>query len=75
MDLQIKAEETLMKLSFLDSPPNQKSLLKEDLGIDSLKLVQLIISLEEDFKFVFDESDLNPSNIKTVGDLYRLLKK
>lgn len=49
--------------------------LKGDLGIDSLSLVELVVDLEERFNIEFDESDLDPANLKTVGSIYSLVDK
>jgi len=49
--------------------------LRGDLGIDSLKMVELILALEEEFGFEIDESDLDPSRFLLVSDLYKLMTK
>ena len=49
--------------------------LKNDLGIDSLDMIELIIAIEEEFKFEFEESDLDTSKINTVDDLFLLVEK
>jgi len=46
-----------------------------DLGFDSLSLVELIVFLEEKFGIEINESDLDPNNIKTVGQIYILVEK
>ena len=46
-----------------------------DLGFDSLSLVELIVFLEEKFDIEINESDLDPNNIKTVGQIYILVEK
>ncbi len=46
-----------------------------ELGIDSLKKVELMIGLEDEFAIQFDDSDLNPANFSTIQDLINLLKK
>ena len=45
----------------------------QSVGIDSLKLVELIISIEEDLKLEFDFSMLNPSDIVYVKDLLTII--
>lgn len=45
------------------------------LGIDSLQLVELIITLEDEFAVKFDDSDLDPSNIRSVASIIELIKK
>ena len=49
--------------------------LKEDMGFDSLSLVELIIDLEDRFDIEIDESDLDPGQLKTVGQIYTLVDK
>lgn len=49
--------------------------LNEDLGFDSLSLVELIVDLEDRFDIEIDESDLDPAQIKTVGQIYALVDK
>lgn len=48
---------------------NEDSLLKEECGLDSLSLVALIVALEERLGICFDESDLDPQQLTTWGDL------
>jgi acyl carrier protein len=45
----------------------------EDLGADSLDIVELIMELEEDFNVEIDES--KDSSVKTVEDLIRVVKE
>lgn len=52
-----------------------KSLLKEDLGIDSLGMVTLLVLLEDAFSIEFDESDMDPFDIQTVEDVFELVQK
>ncbi|MCI8388388.1 MAG: acyl carrier protein [Clostridiales bacterium] len=67
--------DILMDMAFLDDPPSLEDKLKDDLGIDSLKLVELIINLEECFDITIEENDLNPQNINTVGDIVNLASR
>ena len=53
----------------------ENSDLKLDLGLDSLSLVTLIVRMEETFEIMFDDSDLDPSKITTVGALVKLVEK
>ncbi|MGN1080863.1 MAG: acyl carrier protein [Acutalibacteraceae bacterium] len=50
-------------------------LLVENIGLDSLKMVTLIIELEDAFGITFDESDMNPFNLITVKDAAELVRK
>lgn len=48
--------------------------LKES-GLDSLSLVLLIASIEEEYSFSFDEDDLQPDKLLTLSDLTLLTEK
>ena len=49
--------------------------LKEDCGLDSLSIVNLVISLETGFNIFFDEGDLDPEVINTIGDVVGLVER
>lgn len=53
--------------------PNLK--LSEDLGLDSLNMVELMLELEEQFKIEINESDLDPTKLQTVKQIYSLVEK
>ena len=54
---------------------NENMRLSEDLGLDSLRKVQVICDMEEQFRMELDLEDLKPENFKRVGDLFRIVKK
>ncbi len=43
----------------------------KDLGADSLDVVQMLMSLEEDFGITVSEDDA--ANLRTVGDIVKLI--
>ena len=45
------------------------------MGLDSLRLVELMVMLEETFGVEFEESDLDPARLLTVGDVYALMQR
>jgi acyl carrier protein len=47
--------------------------LNNDLGADSLDVVEVSMMLEQEFNVKFDESETE--KIQTVGDLYQLIEK
>jgi len=49
--------------------------LKEDAGLDSLGMVMLLITLEEEFDISLSQSDMDPFALKTVGDIIGLTDK
>ncbi len=46
-----------------------------ELGFDSLKKVNLIIELENEFNIQFDDSELSPKSLNTVSDLVELAER
>ncbi len=50
-------------------------LLKKDLAIDSLGMVNIILSIEEELGIELDEADLDPSLLNKVSDIIELVKK
>lgn len=67
--------ENLIRLIVPVEVFNSQLSLKEELGIDSLSLVNVLVQLEETFDITMDISDLSPENLKTIGDLYMLVEK
>ena len=47
--------------------------MQDDLGADSLDLVDLVMSVEEEFGVKFADEDLE--NIKTVGDIVNYIEE
>ena len=55
-----------------DEITNDKEIVK-DLGADSLDVVEMLMSLEEEFNITVPEEDA--VNIKTVGDIIKLIEE
>lgn len=66
--------EVLKKLSNKDEICDSDR-LQEELMLDSLLLVTLLVELEEEFDIVFKECDMNPFDLKTVGNVIDLVQK
>ena len=49
--------------------------LRDDLGLDSLQMVNLLITLEEVFQIELEETDIDPTSLRTVEDVISLTKK
>jgi len=47
----------------------------KDLGIDSLKNVLIISSIEEKFNFEYDMADLDPAKLISIDDLIKFTEK
>ena len=51
----------------------QKTLLKEDLCIEGLELVDIIMSLEQQYNIVIKDEDMY--NVKDLGQLIKVVKE
>ena len=49
--------------------------LTGDLSMDSLRMVMLLVTLEDTFEIELDESDMNPFSLITVQDVIDLVMK
>ena len=56
----------------IDEITDEKEVVK-DLGADSLDVVEMLMSLEEEFSITVPEEDA--VNIKTVGDIIALIQE
>lgn len=65
--------ETLQECNAVGDIQLSSSLV--ELGIDSLAIIELIVSLEQRFGFTFEEQDLVETHFKTVETLMHLLQK
>jgi acyl carrier protein len=48
--------------------------LTDDLGMDSLDIVEFIMKIEKEFDLTIDDADPAINDIKTVGDVVNALK-
>ena len=71
MKVKEKVYEILKDLSCMEAVNDNDSLL-EDLPLDSLAMVTLLVELEDALSVPLDESDMNPFDLITVGDVVRL---
>lgn len=65
----------LIESSFYDGEISKSMKLSDELGIDSLRMVEIIVALEERFNITITETDMDPDLLKTVGDVYTLVDK
>ncbi len=49
--------------------------LREELGFDSMKLIRLMIALEEELGITLCEADMDPSLFETVGAVAKIVEK
>lgn len=69
-----KIDKILKEQCFADQIFSEQS-LEDDLGMDSLSMVELLVEIEETFQIQLEESDLNPSEFEKVLDIYKLVEK
>ena len=75
MSIQDQVSEIISKQSIVPKKEIGREDKLSNLGIDSLKKVELIIALEREFSVRFDESDLNPNALAKVEDMIGLVEK
>ena len=61
------------KLRLDESEITPEKNLFNDLGADSLDVVELLVLLEREFNVKFSEDDT--SKVRTVGDIYNMIEK
>lgn len=44
-----------------------------DIGLDSLLLVTMLIEIEDEFEIELNESDMNPYELETIGDVIAMV--
>ena len=67
--------DVISSLSVLDSNEIKEEDSLISIGIDPLKTVNLILELENSFNFIFNDSDLDPENLKTVKNIIDIVSK
>lgn len=72
--MKTQVNEILKEKSFCNNITAELK-LNEDLGLDSLNMVELMVELEERFNIEIDESDLDPAALQTVEQVYALVAK
>ena len=66
--------EILKELSGKEEIQETES-LQNDVALDSLGLVTLLLQIEDTFSIQLDESDMNPYDLITVGDVVALVER
>ncbi len=73
MDIRAQTIRILQELEPVEAI-EEEMLLMEELGLDSLSMVTLLILLEDAFQIAFREEDMNPFDLRTAGDVIRLVE-
>jgi acyl carrier protein len=58
--------------AFLTSPADQDL---EELGLDSVGMIDLMYRLEDEFKVVIEDGEVVPENFRSIQSLCRLLEE
>lgn len=74
IDVRKAVFPVLQELSQKEYLKNTDS-LQGDLGLDSLGMVTLLVELEDALDIILDESDMNPFDLTTVGDVVALAER
>ena len=74
MTVKEKVNKVIGELSQEECFDN-KSSLRDDLGIDSLGSVTMLIDLEDTLGIYFDPYDMDPTELITVNDVITMNKK
>ena len=61
------------QLSIDDIDINEDTSFKDDLGVDSLDLLELVMAFEEEYNIELNPEELE--GISTVGDIMEFIKK
>ena len=70
-DRVINVLESLCGISSID----KRHILQRDLMMDSLQLVLLLVSIEDEFQIELEESDMNPFDLFRVVDVVDLVER
>ncbi len=54
---------------------NDKTILTTELGYDSIKIIELIVGIEEKFDIVIEDEDLDISRLTVFGSLMEMLQR
>lgn len=68
-----KIREILSEQLSVDAESINTDTTIEDLGADSLDLVEAVMNIEEEFGITIDDSDIE--NLKTVGDFLNYISQ
>lgn len=74
ISIEKQVTDILEELALTPIEGTEKELIN-DLALDSLRLVMLLVNLEEAFEIELDESDMNPFQLITVQDVINLVAK
>lgn len=75
MDIKKRLEQVIKSVVGREVALDEKASFKDDLGIDSLSMIEIVIACEGEFNIEFAQSDLSSDNLDCVGAFLKLLEK
>ena len=75
MTIEKQIVEIISSSSYMEPEQIKLEDTLRDLGFDSFKTVELVVSLEDYFGITFEDSDLDISKLLSVDDAINLVKK
>ncbi len=72
-DVESNLQETFTKYKRANIDVTPSSVITADLGVDSLSVMEIVAELEDLYDLTFPDEEL--PNVKTVGDVTRLIVK
>ena len=74
MNIEKKVIDILENITGNKIKKNKKMTFK-DMAMDSLRMVTLLVMIEDEFNIVLDESDMDPFVLDSVSDVVTLVSK
>jgi acyl carrier protein len=74
VNIKSKVEETVKEILDIHIPIDLDKDLKE-LGLDSMKCINLIVKIEDLFSITFNGQEFKINNFKTIGTINQLLSE
>jgi len=77
-DLENRIKQILVERLFLEITPESLSSnesLTENHGVDSVRLFDMVVGLEEDFEISFEDEELTIDNFDTVSAIAQRVKQ
>ncbi len=78
MTIDQKLKEIILKIATQDTDINninEETILTDDIGYDSIEIIELIVELESEFNIEIDDDDLEIENLIIYKKLYKMVKK
>lgn len=79
MNIEDRVKKVLLKNSLKDLDPKELNfntpLIEYGIGLDSVATLELVVSLEEEFKTSFDETKLTPETFQTISSISEHIAK